>query len=301
LLITQAEREAIGHGKELAQACLAWTRDGRAIVIRDTKEFIDKLVPLASLSPTTKFSSVIRRLYRWGFRKVSSEKSDRRHYRQANVKERVFCHPLFQRDNKPLIKGMKSTTAESTRRAIPAHQLIEQQQTQLVGHMLDGSPSFSSATGALAPTPSSSFLQQVMASTRQLLSPPIASIGMLPSSLSLILPLSHHLLQDDLHRSSLLLNNIQQRLMVPDVTTMTRQAPLQTSVGYLLSSSGQQNFLARRAEVASRISLGYPDRLAPSRNERNQAAANEVLLGSQSTMSFTSLLRCNLQNPELFS
>ncbi len=90
--------------------------------------------------------------------------------------------------------------------------------------------------------------------------------------------------------------------MVPDVTTMTRQVlPLQTSAGYLLSSSGQQNFLARRAEIASRISLGYPDRLAPSRNERNQAAANEVLLGSQSTMSLTSLLRCISQNPELFS
>jgi hypothetical protein len=218
----------------------------------------------------------------------------------------VFCHPLFQRDNKPLIKGMKSTTAESTRRAIAAHQLIEQQETQLLGHTIDENPSFSSATGALAPTPSSSFLQQVMASTRQLLSPPIASIGMLPSSLSLlhapILPLSHYLLQDDLQRSSLLLNNIRRSLMVPDVTTMTRQVlPLQTSAGYLLSSSGQQNFLARRAEIASRISLGYPDRLAPSRNERNQAAANEVLLGSQSTMSLTSLLRCISQNPELFS
>jgi hypothetical protein len=93
----------------------------------------------------------------------------------------------------------------------------------------------------------------------------------------------------------MLLNNIRRGLIGPDVTTMSRQPPLQTSVGYSLSSS-----LARRAKIASRMSLDYPDFLDPSRNERNhQAAANEVLLGSQSTL--VNLLRCHSQNRELFS
>jgi hypothetical protein len=56
ILIIQTERETGLRGKKPSYACLAWTRDGRAIIIRDTLEFTNKL-------QAAKFSSLVLPFY----------------------------------------------------------------------------------------------------------------------------------------------------------------------------------------------------------------------------------------------
>ncbi len=290
LLIAQAERDTRLRGKKPSEACLAWTRDGRAITIRDTKEFTNELVPLATITQA-KFSSLVRRFYRWGFRQMSSRNTDQRHRDRASAKKKVFSHPLFQRDNKLLVNGMKCTTAESTRRATAAHQLIEQQETRLLDHKFNEHLSVSATSAHLAAAPRS--LSQQFGSTSLLFS--AGEVGMLPSSLGFeahILPTNYHLLQDDMRRA-MMLNDIRRRMMIPEADASSRQLSYQTLAGHLLSSSGrQQHFLSSGTRSANTTALGSPDRIGPSLNQRNQAAVAEIFGGS--TMSLISLLlRCN--------
>jgi hypothetical protein len=112
LLIEHAEREATD--------CLAWTPDGKGVILRTTSsELQDKILPLASCGG--KLLSFTRKLYRWGFRRA----------RCGYDKEKIFCHPFFQRDDKTLIVGMKSTTAEGTKRSLAAKSLMAFQESTL--------------------------------------------------------------------------------------------------------------------------------------------------------------------------
>ncbi len=120
LLIVQAEREALDNGRNQQTACLAWTQNGKGIILRNMDEFQSKILNLVSCG--AKFSSFTRKLYRWGFRQ------DRRSYDKAKKKkEKVFCHPLFQRDHRQLTVEMKSVTAEGSRKASAAQSLAEKQ------------------------------------------------------------------------------------------------------------------------------------------------------------------------------
>jgi hypothetical protein len=136
LLIVQAEREATKSGRSSETACVAWTNDGQGVILRTTEEFQRKILPLAS-SCGAKLLSFTRKLYRWGFRQARPKDHNK------NVKQKIFCHPMFQRDNKPLMVGMKSTTAEGTR--LEAHR----PSTILDQHLLVRDSSRSSSSLAL--------------------------------------------------------------------------------------------------------------------------------------------------------
>lgn len=109
LLLVQAEREALLNGCEHPQdeACIAWTYNGQAIIIRKKQTLIQKLFPIAQFKAKL-FSSFTRKLYRWGFRRLRKGATD-------VTEETIFFHSLFQRDNKKLIANMKSTTARGVK------------------------------------------------------------------------------------------------------------------------------------------------------------------------------------------
>jgi hypothetical protein len=110
-LLVQAEREAIKRGSDAQEACIGWTLDGRALIIRNKEELVSKLLTIA-FCKKAKFTSFTRKLYRWGFRQPAGNKMN------AGTGTKVFWHPCFQRDNKPLMLNMKSTTAEGTMNAL---------------------------------------------------------------------------------------------------------------------------------------------------------------------------------------
>jgi hypothetical protein len=72
-------------------------------------------------SATEQLSSFTRKLYRWGFRKLAN---DCPHF-NCSVNDKVFRHPNFQRDDKPLALLMKSITAEGKRKALSSQLIAE--------------------------------------------------------------------------------------------------------------------------------------------------------------------------------
>jgi hypothetical protein len=44
-LLDQAERDAVSKGRIPEEACIAWTADGRALIIRNPEELINDLLP----------------------------------------------------------------------------------------------------------------------------------------------------------------------------------------------------------------------------------------------------------------
>lgn len=103
-------------------ACMSWSASGRAIIIRNEEVLTNSLLP--SFFPKAKFSSFTRKLYRWGFRQDSGKSLAGVVYKEE---EKVFWHPHFQRDNRPLVRKMKSSTAEGRRRTLEAAKLVAQQ------------------------------------------------------------------------------------------------------------------------------------------------------------------------------
>lgn len=115
-------------GKTLQKACLAWGAEGQSFVIRHGDELERKIIPM--ISCPAKFSSFLRKLYRWGFRQVvdrSNERSDK----SSKNREKVFMHPYFQRDNKALMDRMKSITAEGTRKELATQSFVQHQESRL--------------------------------------------------------------------------------------------------------------------------------------------------------------------------
>lgn len=128
LLLVEVERMTAKSGKSPQKACLAWRPEGLSFVIRHGDDLVGKILPMVSCP--AKFSSFLRKLYRWGFRQVvdrSVERSDK----APKNREKVFMHPYFQRDNKSLMDRMKSITAESTRKELATRAFIQKQESRL--------------------------------------------------------------------------------------------------------------------------------------------------------------------------
>ena len=87
-------------------APIEWQKDGLSFVIRDKKKLVDQWLP--AFFRQAKYSSFTRKLYRWGFRKVSVGNND--------DNEVIFMHDEFQRDKKSRMSNMRSMTAAIRRR-----------------------------------------------------------------------------------------------------------------------------------------------------------------------------------------
>ncbi len=286
-----------------------WTPDGKAIVVRDTRYLINKLLPLANSSGQAKFSSFVRRLYRWGFRQASGTHCDRNdlHSYQENIKEKVFCHPLFQRDNKPLIEGMKSITAAGTRRAI-AERLMDIQESQLLErgpsqeHMqsLD-QPSLSTPNSLLVAAVPRTIGSHLLGMTAMTTTSPARLLstgahGISPSSLGSnhpFLPPDNLFQDDDIRFSMILSNSNRQGSMAPAGRAPSGPLlPFHTPAGYLRFSSDTPS--------ANIISLLMPDLVEPNFNERNLAVLDEILGDSCGLSRRETLLRSILRQGEQF-
>jgi hypothetical protein len=114
LLLTFVEREISKRTGIPEKACISWTRDGKAFIIRNREELVNNYVPRIFHIHKAKFASFTRKLYRWGFRQVILRAKDDR---RTTENDKIFVHEDFQRDNKQLLANMKSITAEGTRRA----------------------------------------------------------------------------------------------------------------------------------------------------------------------------------------
>jgi HSF-type DNA-binding len=126
LMLIHIERYFTKQGWSLEKAPIAWTRNGRAFIIRDNDKLVSDWLPM--FFQKGKFSSFKRKLYRWGFRQVQLHNHHGGDLLSAtaiaagNSRELVFGNEHFQRDQKVLLPRMKSITAESLRRQQAAAQ-----------------------------------------------------------------------------------------------------------------------------------------------------------------------------------
>lgn len=104
------ERDCLKRGESPEAACIAWTPEGDAFIIRNYETLTKRYFPV--IFRKTKFSSFTRKLYRWGFRQRLDDNE-----RQTPDCAKVFFHQHFQRGNKRLLVNMRSTTAQGSRRA----------------------------------------------------------------------------------------------------------------------------------------------------------------------------------------
>jgi len=110
-MLTHVDRVYSKEGKKgLETSPISWYHGGKAVVIRDKKEFASKWLPL--FFRQAKFTSFTRKLYRWGFRQVHVPATVRQHNRDVVI----FGNDSFQRDNKGLLSSMRSVTAAGVRR-----------------------------------------------------------------------------------------------------------------------------------------------------------------------------------------
>jgi hypothetical protein len=108
--------------KDPDEFCIAWLADEKSFVIRNHVDFTHNVLP--QFFKATKFSSFIRKLYRWGFRQVN---------RGLGPDDPIiFGNKYFQRDDESLMAKMRSVTAAGTRR----DQSIEESQ----GREIEASP-----------------------------------------------------------------------------------------------------------------------------------------------------------------
>jgi hypothetical protein len=119
-MLVQAEREAAKDGLDPKMASLTWTRNGKALIVRDDPTRLSNLAGCP-----TKFVSFTRKLYRWGFRQIP--KRNARNPITQRDHARIFHHPLFQRDDKMLTVSMRSVTAEVTNRKARSAKTAEDQ------------------------------------------------------------------------------------------------------------------------------------------------------------------------------
>lgn len=105
-------------GKSRDEYCIAWLADGNSFVVRNPEEFTREVLP--RFFKKTKFTSFVRKLYRWGFKQVN---------RGIGPDDPIiFGNEYFQRDNLELMTKMRSVTATT-----PKHQQQQQQHHQLQG------------------------------------------------------------------------------------------------------------------------------------------------------------------------
>jgi hypothetical protein len=126
LLLTFVEREST-HTRGTDNACISWKNEGRAFVVSNEEELVNRVLPLI-FRQKPKFSSFIRKLYRWGFRR----RLMKGHLDKKNTKgEFVFSNENFQRDSKQLLANMRSRTAEKdAKRKSSSHARMDRIETQ---------------------------------------------------------------------------------------------------------------------------------------------------------------------------
>lgn len=111
LLLIHVETMRSKAGKSVEHEAIAWSADGMSFVVRDKLCLTSFWLP--KFFAYGKFSSFTRKLYRWGFRKISTSKND-----SSSVV--AFGNENFQRDNLDLLSSMKSITASKLRNEILA-------------------------------------------------------------------------------------------------------------------------------------------------------------------------------------
>jgi len=75
---------------------VTWFPDGHSFVVLSQVQFTQEILP--RLSKVIKYKSFVRKLYRWGFKRVP-----------GNTKDTAFYHSKFLRDHKDLCKQMRSS------------------------------------------------------------------------------------------------------------------------------------------------------------------------------------------------
>jgi len=122
---------------------IEWTADGRTFVISHVKHFTSTWLPM--FFGQLKFSSFIRKLYRWGFKKITiclSEKEGQ------HGKVLCFGNENFQRDNSTLLTNMRSVTACKYRRRKSSRSV----EPETYSHLLLSEASSGSRAGQSIPT-----------------------------------------------------------------------------------------------------------------------------------------------------
>lgn len=134
LLMMYVEMECVHGGKHSEVNSIAWTNNGKAFIVRNQDELVNRLLPV--VFQKGKFSSFTRKLYRWGFRQILS-KSKKGVQSDAGIK--TFYHKYFQRDNKLLLAKMRSVTAEAMKQAVKSNVSQEATSPSLHSHRWDTS------------------------------------------------------------------------------------------------------------------------------------------------------------------
>jgi len=90
---------------------MTWTENGNAFLIKDRDAFVRSV--LYSHFKGLKYDSFIRKLYRWGFRKIHSGKNQDAFYNK-NVKSRYYghCTSLARKASRSQSQGLESTSTE---------------------------------------------------------------------------------------------------------------------------------------------------------------------------------------------
>jgi len=143
ILIMYVERISARLRKGIDKESIEWTADGRTFVISHVKHFTSTWLPL--FFGQLKFSSFIRKLYRWGFKKITiclSEKEGQ------HGKVLCFGNENFQRDDSTLLTNMRSVTEPKYRRRKSSRSV----KPETYSHLLLSVASSGSRTGQSMPT-----------------------------------------------------------------------------------------------------------------------------------------------------
>jgi len=112
---------AEGCMKPSRQRAASWSDDGKSIVILDKTLFCEHVLP--QFFKRTKFPSFVRKLFRWGFSRVTS-KAIRR------SKQQIFTHPKFVRVLPNNANSSAATSIASTSSAAAMANTFIQSQTR---------------------------------------------------------------------------------------------------------------------------------------------------------------------------
>mmetsp|Transcript_25513 Transcript_25513/g.53692 ORF Transcript_25513/g.53692 Transcript_25513/m.53692 type:complete len:643 (-) Transcript_25513:99-2027(-) len=99
------------QGHEPDTFCMSWLPDGKSFLVRDPVACTQTIIPL--FFKQAKFTSITRKLYRWGFHQVERHDSEGPPLPPDAM---IFANENFQRDARHKIANMKSMTTSNQRR-----------------------------------------------------------------------------------------------------------------------------------------------------------------------------------------
>jgi len=100
-------------------AAAGWVSDGSAFYISDKQELADRWLPLF-FPPQSKYTSFIRKLYRWRFKTVSLPHEMRPAGVRPGSDVVYYHHENFHRDKKSLLLGMRCFSGTSANQEPPS-------------------------------------------------------------------------------------------------------------------------------------------------------------------------------------